>query len=287
MKLFTIITLLSLLGKISMAQKQKFILDAASKVPIEFANVLSIKLRTGVISTEGGVIKFDDKRLIDSDTITISHVSYKPLNILYKLYIQIDTIFLSPQPDSLLMVYIKPNINTTDYQKENSFGFFSSKYNGSLWMRYGEQVGLVIDNKDKIQGLISQVRLHFEKILPNASFRIRIKKLQDDGSFGDDLLPNGIVFKPSKMKTTIDLLEYKLLFPKNGVFVDVMYLGDGSSYPDRMNSPHIMYRLTTRKPGFKTYTNLMDAYKWNRSSIIHPKEIYPQNAQIQITVLSK
>ena len=131
------------------------------------------------------------------------------------------------------------------------------------------------------------MKLNFEKLLPQATLRIRIKKNDDKEIFAEDLLPNGIIIKPTRLKNTINLIGYKILLQPNGIFVEIEYLGNGNGYQNWMDAPYIIYKKTHWYKENNTYNNYMNAYKWNKWNSIIKNEKNPSNAQVQIMVLSK
>lgn len=278
---------LFLIGKTVNAQQQKVIVDISSNEPIEYVNVLFFKQKKGVITNQKGIIVFTDSNIRSDDTIIISHVSFEPLFFLYKDFQSLDTIRMKPRLASLNEVLISPTIDLSDFNNETNIGYFQQKDDGAFYMRAGEQLGLKIENKRKMRGLLKEVKLHFYKLVPNASFRLRIKKINEDGTIGDELIPNGVVIIPKKLKPVISLIEYGIMLPKSGIFVVIDYLGDGSNYSNRILAPPIKYTCTTRYSEQNTYTNYMDAYKWNHWKTILRNEKNPPNVQIQIKVLHK
>lgn len=275
-------------NSLTVGQNQQVVVDAANNEPIEYVNVLVPKLRKGVFSNHNGNIYFNDAKITLDDTVLITHVSYQPLYFSYKNFLELDTIRMIRNSASLEEVVIKPLVNLDDYINTVHLGYFNTKYTvGGLYMRVGEQIGLRIVNKDNLHGVLTEVKLHFEKLIPNASFRVRFKKINEDKSIGDELLQGGVIIKPKKLKQIINLSEYKILLPKYGIFVFLDFLGDGKIYANRMSSPYIVYACTTNFNEYNTFNNFMDAYKWNKWNHIIRNEKNPSNVQIQIKVLHK
>ena len=284
-KLFTPILLFISVGL--KAQQKKVIVDASSNKPIEFVNVVAPKFRKGLISNKEGEIIWNVYEVGKEDTIWISHVSYEPRYLSFVTFQKIDTIALNAKSPTLPEVLVKQGIDISLYRNKRTLGYFQNKYAGGIYLRPGQQLGIRINNTENIDGLISELKLNFEKLLPNATLRIRFKRNNDKEVFSEDLLPNGIIIKPTRLKTTINLTGYKILLPPNGIFVDIEYLGDGNVYQNWMDAPYIIYKKTQRYKDNNTYNNYMNAYKWNKWNSIIKNEKNPSNAQVQIIVLSK
>ena len=274
-----------LFSTITHAQQKKIVIDSLTNEPIEFVNVLSLNLRKGVISNQNGEFIFDEPKINISDTLVLSHIGYKTLYILFREFQSKDTLKLEPKQTFLSEVFVKTKSKEKKFKNKTTLGYFQHKYEGALYMRPGEQIGLIIENKANLTGKISEVQLHFEKLVTNATFRLRIKKINKDQNIGEELLPEGIVIKPNSLKPIINLSEYDIPLTEYGVFVFIDYLGDGKNYSNRIYATPIKYALTNRHTGYNTFNNFMDAYKWNRWNVILRDEKNPQNAQIQIKVL--
>lgn len=282
-----IITILLIISVSVSAQEKKVFIDASNNKAIEFVNVVAPLLRNGVISNQNGEVFWNIHGLANDDTILITHVSYIPVFLSFNAFQLRDTIFLEPKFELLSDVIIKQDIDISLYRREITLGYHQNKYDGGFYMRPGQQLGVKIENSNYIKGLITKVNLHFEKIVPNATFRIRLKKYDQNGDIGEDLLQNGILIKPMKKRTSVNLIDYKIPFYKYGVFVAVDYLGDGNAYEKWMNAPYNILKKTHKYDQYNTYSNFMDAYKWNKLSSQIRNENYPSNAQIEVEILYK
>lgn len=269
------------------AQDRKVIVDASNYKPIEFVNVVAPKFRKGLISNKEGEIIWNVFGIETEDTILISHVGYEPRYFSFKNFQQIDTISLLAKSPILSEVIVEQGIDISLYKTKSTLGYFQNKNDGGIYLRPGQQLGVRIENTKNIEGLISELTLNYEKLLPHATLRILLKKNDDKEVFEEDLLPNGIIIKPMRLKTTINLTGYKILLPPNGIFVEIEYLGDDNAYQNWMDAPYIIYKKTHKYKENNTYNNYMNAYKWNKWNSIIKNEKNPSNAQVQIKVLSK
>lgn len=282
-----IIIILLIISVAVSAQEKKVFIDASTNKAIEFVNVVATQLRSGVISSQNGEVFWNIYTLANDDTILITHVSYIPVFLSFKTFQLKDTIILEPKFALLSDVVVKQDIDISLYRREITLGYYQNKYDGGFYMRPGQQLGVKIENPINVKGFISKVNLHFEKIVPNATFRVRLKKYDQNGTIGDDLLPNGILIKPTRQKTSVNLIDFKIPIYKYGIFVAIDYLGDGNFYEKWMDAPYNILRNTHKYVQYNTYSNFMDAYKWNKLSSLIRNENNPSNAQIQVEILYK
>ena len=142
-------------------QGKKVILDASSNKPIEFVNVVAPKFKKGLISNKEGEIIWNISGIEKEDTILVSHVSYEPRYLSFKNFKQIDTITLNAKFPTLSEVIVEQGIDISLYKKKNTRGYFQNKYDGGIYLRPGQQLGIRINTKygfDKIKdGLLEML----------------------------------------------------------------------------------------------------------------------------------
>jgi hypothetical protein len=73
---------------------------------------------------------------------------------------------------------------------------------------------------------LRRVTLMTDCVQENATFRLRIMAINEDGTPGNDLVAGSILVHPEKGKKDleIDLSKYRLRYPKTGIFVGVEWL---------------------------------------------------------------
>lgn len=268
-------------------QKTIIVVDSATLHPIEAANAVVLKYKKGASSDFIGRITLNETRSGQHDTIAITHINYNPKLITLSEFLKSDSIFLTAKISDLDEFIVKSNINIDEYKRKNIFGFFHFKEdNGfsNLGFRSGFQVGLKIENMNGLKGIISNIMLHFEKLPPRVKFRVRVMKINKDGSIGEDLLKDGIIITPHSRRPKINIKDHRIFFPSNGVFVCVDHLGDGKTYPSRLDEPISEIRMTHRHSKSLTYDNYREV-EWTLFPFKYKGK--PTNAQIQVTVLSK
>ncbi len=276
------LVLFILCGINSYSQKQYIILDSVTKQPIEFANIVMLQFMKGTSSGKDGKAIFRDTGIAGKDSIAITHVSYHTLYFQFDEFKNLDTILLQPKYRDITEVVV---ISSKQYTHKKNLGFFQNKLEGLMSLRSGSQIALKIENPQNIQAVLSKVKLHFDKLVPDVRFRLRLIEINNDGSFGNDLIPNGLIFKPTTLKSSISLTEYNVFLPVNGVLICVDNLGDGKVYSSRLDEPVTSIRMTQRLSKPLTYVNYRDT-KWGIWNVAF-SGYKISNAQIQLTILTR
>jgi hypothetical protein len=275
------------LGIEAKCQMQKVFLDVVTNQPIGYASVFFSRLQTGSVADASGIVDFPKLMVTDADTVVITHVTYNTLLLSFKEFNNADTFFLHPRADVLPDVVIAKPLNVHEFRRSVKVGLFHFKYESAYYLRPGQQLAVRIDNVDHLQAIISSIKLHFEKIPEDAMFRIRLREVTSAGSVGNDLIAGGIIIQPRQLTPTINVSDQYLLFPANGVFVGIDYIGDKKKYGNFMEAQPALYRLSDRSSIANTYYNFSDAHRWIRQTIIHPGFKNPQNAQAELKLLVK
>jgi len=147
-------------------------------------------------------------------------------------------------------------------------------------LRPGHQIGLRIRNTENRIGYLENIRLHFDELVRNATFRIRVKKITEQGMPGEDILHNELIVQPHSLSLNLNIDSLNILFPLEGIFIGIDYVGDGNTYSSIMDAPPIKVRVTSKSSENNTFFNFMDKVDW-----IHYKN--SRNIQTQITVKFK
>ncbi|MDI1254727.1 MAG: carboxypeptidase-like regulatory domain-containing protein [Flavobacterium sp.] len=83
-------------------------------------------------------------------------------------------------------------------------------------------------NNDSIgaTSFIKKITIMSESYKNNATFKVRLFEVNDDGSPGNDLLGENIIVKvkSGKHNNEVDLTPYKIIFPEKGFFVSIEFL---------------------------------------------------------------
>jgi len=101
--------------------------------------------------------------------------------------------------------------------------YTKSWYNLRNW----SQVAVFMENNDKVKGIIKQVSFYISKNPAfKAPFRIRIYKVNKDGSPGEDLIFENIIHSAKRKNKwlEIDVSHYRIPIPLGGYFVAMEWI---------------------------------------------------------------
>ncbi|MDB2384902.1 carboxypeptidase-like regulatory domain-containing protein [Polaribacter sp.] len=194
------------------------LLDKETKEPIVYANISFLDSDKGISSKENG--KFDliiDKKFLTSK-IHISCLNYKDTivlaNDLYK-----KTVFLTPTIQVLDEIVLKKRVEKSVVLDEVTKKVEAIHSDGMRMIaKYFPN-----SKKNKCCAYVSEVAIHFsEKHSTQSKFRVRIfDKNPTTGLPENDLLNENLpmVLKPGDLKLTINLEDYNIEMPKNGLFI--------------------------------------------------------------------
>ena len=196
----------------------KGVICNSKKMPLPFTNVVSIKKYNGTSTNEKG--EFQLSSLSDDDTLKITNVAFYPKLVAIQSLDKNDTIFLEDNIKELEEVVVR---NFGNFKQEQNLGFLEFQNNAEFKLMPGNQMAIFIENKAKKQGWIKEVSF---KVKKNGSCknRIRVRLLQLNSlgiapSF--DLLNENVILTSTELKKVnhIDISNYKILLPSDGVFV--------------------------------------------------------------------
>ena len=201
----------------------KAVVYNSKEKPLSFTNIVSVKKQNGTVTDEKG--KFQLENLDKDDTLKITNIAYYSKLVSVKTLLKNDTIFLNENTKTLDEVII-PNFG--GFKTEEDLGFLNFKTNASFDLKPGGQIALFIENKRKRIEWIKEVSFK-AKTQGKCKCGIRVRLMQPDSSGKKpdlDLLNDNVIVNSSDLKRTnrINLSDYKILMPKNGVFVVLEWL---------------------------------------------------------------
>lgn len=207
----------------SLAQtKCLYVYDAISNEPIPFSTVLFFdksEKQNGIYADENGLVCTD---LIETTSIEISCIGYETHKI-YNNSIFRDTIFLKPNATILDEVVL------TKKQKVNKFGFNKEKKNKSINTFKGSEIAVFIENVDKIQADVKSVLLDVDKRKDfTVVLKINFYKRSIENKPSELLNYQDIIHyltKKTKGTIEVEVEDFGIKFPKEGIFVAVECLG--------------------------------------------------------------
>jgi hypothetical protein len=165
-----------------------------------------------------------------SDTIEFSYLGYKKAKISVNDFMDSNgpTIFLKEKPMEIGEVKVVPKKYTTTIvgiKEKKPWGLqYANIFSGNK--------GNFLENKKKETGWIKSVSYYLhEDGYPNAPFRVRIYEVDKKNKPGKDLLKENLVVSAKKSGWfTIDVSDYNIAFPKEGVFVMMEWINSGEKF---------------------------------------------------------
>ena len=201
----------------------KGIICNSKREPLPFTNIVSLKMHNGAVTDAKGI--FQLYNLNKDDTLKISNIAYHSKLLSVETFEKNDTIFLNQNIKTLNEVLIN---NFDNFKKEQELGFFNFRNNASFDMKSGGQIAVFIENKTGRKGWIKEVSFK-AKTEGKCKCGIRIRIMKPDSTSekpGLDLLNDNVIVNTDNLKriNRINLSDYKIIMPKNGVFVVLEWL---------------------------------------------------------------
>ncbi|WP_028375876.1 carboxypeptidase-like regulatory domain-containing protein [Leeuwenhoekiella sp. MAR_2009_132] len=207
------------------------VIDAKTQQKIPFANLIFSNYKIGTSANAKGDFKFTISEKLKNETVLVSCVGYneevvkahelneKPISLTQK------TNELSEVTLYKMRLEKQKRINSFRGKQIVGLGNFSGGAYPSALARYYERPRGFED-----ACFIKEIEIQFYRILgkssQQATFRLRILDVSQDGKPGRDLLDSDIIItKPEgNQKLTFDLSAYKVNVPEAGFFVSVEHI---------------------------------------------------------------
>ena len=194
---------------------------------LPLTNIVLLHKNTGTITDDNG--GFNLSNILPTDSIKISNIAYFSKIVAIKGIKNNDTIFLTENIRGIKGVVIR---NSKNYKQEVTLGMSGYPNNGSFRLAPGNQIATYIANNQDKEGWIKGVSFKV-KDFGKCNNSIRLRLLQLDTITlkpSNDLLDENILIKSSDLKKSnyIDLSNYKIFIPREGLFVVLEWI-----YPDK------------------------------------------------------
>ncbi len=223
--------LLILLGaSFAKAQFESVIVDSLSGKPIPYVNIWVQEERIGTTSNRHGNFSLDVGD--SSKTLIISAVGYKLKKTLLN-HLK-DTTTLAPVNTLLEEAIIRPmlgreTIVVNPFKKRDGTHFL---FGLLCHWNIGEDLQLMarkfqFEERYAQTPFLTGISLLTDSDVKEALFRLRFYRVNDTGGVGSLLIytpVEGVAQKGLK-KTFVDLADYKIKFPENGLFIAIEHLG--------------------------------------------------------------
>lgn len=252
------------------------IIDSETYLPLHSVTVGFDNTKDYKFTDKNGNAIIETKRLQECDSIFFSFVGYK-----------IAKVKRDDLPDTVLMVLETTQLENVIIKKiafkKKSVVLGSREFNlrDEVWLRPGGIIGIYIKNIDSMQGLINKVIFRFNSIPNNTEIRVRLKAINSDQTIGVDIIDSSILFRPFKKETEINLKDYHILFPENGIFLACEFIGIGEEF-DKYSAPLLKVRMSSNLPEALTWIGTEELLSHFKFVNIGRK--CPENAQFQLEV---
>jgi len=218
------LSILSFLPICVFAQTQvRAVICNKNKEPLPFTNVVVMQKRIGSMTDDNG--KFFLSNIENNDTLKITNLSYQTLYIPIKKVKNDDTIFLVEDIRALNEVLVR---DWGIYNNESKLGYFTYSKHGAFMLDPGSEIGIFIENPKRKKALIKKVYFGVkDKGNSGTAMRVRLFAVNDsDGEPALDILNDNVIINSDKLeyRNYIDLSDYKLLMPANGIFVIIEFV---------------------------------------------------------------
>ena len=191
--------------------------------PLPVTNIVMLNSNNGTITNEAGEFSLAIRN--EPDSIKITNIAYYPKVIAIKDLRLTDTIILIENIKQLDAVVIK---NLSKYNQQVNLGFDNYSSNGEFKLMPGNQIAVYIANDKNQECWIKSVSFKVKQSGKcKNSMRIRLMQMDTitlSPSF--DLLEENIIIQSSNLKKTnnVDVSDYKIMLPKEGLFVMLEWL---------------------------------------------------------------
>ncbi|GAB4156831.1 MAG: hypothetical protein Tsb0033_07920 [Winogradskyella sp.] len=201
------------------------VLDKESNEPIPYVNISILESTVGTSSGDDGSFSLEIKAEDINKNVYLSSLGYKDTTLAVTSFIKLKTMFLKPLVEELDEVVIKDKFEETFLEinkiKKNKlrggYAAGSKPWILALYFPYDEKYSKT-EYLNSIKVYVN--RSSFIKRY-KSKFRIRIYKVDEEGMPGDDLLMDDLIVETTKKQkeATIDLSQFNILFPKEGLFI--------------------------------------------------------------------
>ena len=219
-----IFILFVLITQLCLAQIGGKVIDSLTGVAIPYVNIWIENEELGVTSNEEG--KFYFKNLDSNKVVIFSAIGYRSKKI--ELFNTGNVVKLSPIAYKLQEVLIQPMKQTKELiigeklkksmKLDILFGCGGIPWISARYFKY--------ETHYSEYGFLKKIKLITDNNLKKAKLNIRLYKAGEDGGPGDYLYDENIyVFaKVARRVAEVDLTDYNIKFPREGLFVAVEWL---------------------------------------------------------------
>jgi len=219
-----------------------FVLDAKTKEPIPYVNLSFLNTLKGTSTDETGHFFIDVPEVLLEKDVHISSLGYEEKVLKGKILAEAQNIYMEEDSFELDEVVLSETWGDSAVLNPISSYSLTSGFSSSStpWV-----LGLYFPNIGARQKVIEKVIVFFQQqsgaLKSESKFRLRVYNVDPDtGAPGEDLLRENVILNTKEEDThvNVDLSEYKIVVPREGVYIGLEWLF----------IPFNWYRSTTEDP---------------------------------------
>lgn len=268
------------------AKAQISIKDAESKTPVSYASI-SFGNGNGIVADDEGKFFFTKKLYPDIDSLFISALGYKELNILSNELKP--ELFLEPEIDQLDVVVIegpRRNLKNKRFKTESLKPYLEDDYYKCWLPTIESEIAVFFPNKDEKTKRIAKIK--FPIALESKNWKNRKQANADkkkfstlfkvniynsiEGKPGENLNTKTIVFRATEKDGDyheLDITDQDILMPDDGAFISIQVLGytdkSGKLLPNKkykeIKGRNGMVKIPTNFRPLLPFTDKMQRYR--------------------------
>jgi len=239
------------------------VVDKETQKGVEFATISVKGKEIGTYTDSNGI--FTLKNIESKDTLVVRHVAYKKEFIPVSYALKDSLITVSPEINSIREVVIKPN-----KYKEYSIGLSKLGSKDCIASSKGVEITTLIRDDKFKDFFIKEITFHVKEVkTPPFYIKAHVYRNDKGKPEGEIIFSNTYRIDNVKSIVKIDISEYMIAYPSEGLFVGIEWIGiikdDKVDDNERFDlSPHI--KITKKNMEATTFIRTWDK-PWEDISI--------------------
>jgi hypothetical protein len=208
------------------------LIDVETNDPLPYATIEIYSLRTGTNANNSGVFElFANSQNQNIDTVEFSYLGYAKRKFSVADFLRLENKIISLKSSNISLgeVVVMPK-----KYKTVELGIFDKKPESKQVTNvFNNRIGNYITNKKQQIGWIKSVSFYIDaEGHPETPFRVRIYDLNREKNCpGNDILNENLIVSATESGWfTIDLTNYNIQFPIEGMFVMMEWINSGDKY---------------------------------------------------------
>jgi hypothetical protein len=250
-------------------------LKADNEIPVAYANIVFLNSNKGTITDLKGNFSI---KAHHKDTLQISHVAYETIIIVLDSSEQQLLITMNEKSFVFNEIAVNATKSIKLQGRTERIGYNKYKGKSSFHLTSGCLLATYIKNEQRAEGVIKKIKIRIKDKGNYKTEKIRVRLLSNNKYItqpGEDILQEQLIFPIHKInkKLTIDISEYNLIFPKEGIFIVVEWLY--SNDENKVKNDSFSVAATLKNKQNIVWFSYMDK-KWSqrRTSIISNERRY-------------